>query len=1529
MAQYYQVVSQPDKSQDEPRHQYYANDQQTVQYVLTHEDPQQTFQGQQIMVNNQLMVVDNSIPPVIVDVDPSQIQYQPEYVVQDAQHVIYNEDVDTGQSQGGDMQQRQPVVLNHMQPSSQKILLSLHQSNRPNNQEMTQQTASILNTGHMAAQIRQSLHQGTPQDHQMVQQVYRNAVQANQQQVGVHQRPTLTLNQQQNLLNSQQQIGVGVGVGRAGATALLRLPITVAGGASPMRAVLQQHQQQQQQLQVGGVRIPGAVAMGRGVVRGAVGMLQQTPPPPPPMQRLPTSMVPQQQRQTTPQQQQMMQRAQLQHQQQQQLGQQPQQQATGVASTTGNTLLQSNVDNKVVQLEDGTLVPIAAYKQMMFNQDQSKQQAIAATAASQNPKPPPKRRAPAKPRAPKKTAAQIAAAAAANNDVSPAAANQLQQQQQQTHPAMNANPIYPPPTQSNQPQPQTPPQVPNQSAMNSVTRTINSIASGMIQNANPEDASGVSTLANFVPSAQIQTIIANTLKNDNYSDSIRMLVLLENGEQRLITFTMPREQCTIQEILEQVNVPFRPETKIEMVEMNCNGLNYVVGVGDVKVNMGTQPSCQPPVQPSHPPPPTNPPAPIAAATHQPAHSPLQPPQAVPAPPVPTVSPPPTPELPKLVPGRLAICNHCGYLSEDFNRCSRCKRKFPELVKSMAASDVYKNGGKPPQGVSAAEIASAKLAVTNAAAAIQTSAAAPASKPAAKKKVTKHKIPEPEPVVLLSSDEDDEDEKMKYLYEQVHKNVNCNSMKKEPTSVEITEKSETVGNLTEAVHDPDLEGQSAILECRTVRVGSFRYSPMENFSITAEHITFKAPTIDHPEVWRSVEIDKRTIVKVLVNFNRLLPVIFYYVTPNAARTVREALNMLDEDSEPYFDPLGKEEAFKRITVLPENFTEAMRSAIKLIYSKPTNILEELSSKEANDILVRTCPRDIKKTVEASNCFTEIRQLLIYPPGKGGISINTEDYMCLAQDQFLNDVIIDFYLQHLVLNLPPEEQEKIHVFSTFFYIRLTTKPIKASRRSQPAELDPSLTPAQKRHARVKNWTKKVDLFDKDFVIIPINESCHWFLAIICYPGMIGYHTMDNVPIQKDKLANLVKKNPLLNTATSTGAVTITQIKKEKFDPKKIVCEDGSTSDKDEAEGDDSEFDSLDGEAEPEEPAALPNPKERVPIKQPCILIFDSLAGASRCRVVATLRDYLTCEFKIKRNMDRSFNKDTIKGACPKVPQQTNYTDCGLYLLQYVESFLRNPIKDYHIPINGLKGWFEEMVVTKKREDISNLIRELMVKHGKDPDMLPEILLPTLNGELFSNYEDEPDEEEDEEDEETGEIVPKSKDAVNGTSKNLLNAIESEDCNSTADDSTPDTDSTPPVRIVRKLWPPPPPISNNNSSSESPNPSNSATEDNMGSPSHTPEIGSGISPAAGLVSTQSPSMSSSHSASSLSPGAVTDNNSSTTPLSDLGPITAIVADVLKEKPTTDRETMSYLKSKRIVRHKPNSSETKKFKPSYPTES
>ena len=44
------------------------------------------------------------------------------------------------------------------------------------------------------------------------------------------------------------------------------------------------------------------------------------------------------------------------------------------------------------------------------------------------------------------------------------------------------------------------------------------------------------------------------------------------------------------------------------------------------------------------------------------------------------------------------------------------------------------------------------------------------------------------------------------------------------------------------------------------------------------------------------------------------------------------------------------------------------------------------------------------------------------------------------------------------------------------------------------------AEKRHLRVKNWTRNINIFEKDFIIVPINKNAHWYLAIICYPYLL---------------------------------------------------------------------------------------------------------------------------------------------------------------------------------------------------------------------------------------------------------------------------------------------------------------------------------------------------------------------------------------------------------------------------------------------
>jgi sentrin-specific protease 7 len=75
--------------------------------------------------------------------------------------------------------------------------------------------------------------------------------------------------------------------------------------------------------------------------------------------------------------------------------------------------------------------------------------------------------------------------------------------------------------------------------------------------------------------------------------------------------------------------------------------------------------------------------------------------------------------------------------------------------------------------------------------------------------------------------------------------------------------------------------------------------------------------------------------------------------------------------------------------------------------------------------------------------------------------------------------------------------MHVFSSFFYTRLITE----LGHEHPATLN-----AAQRHGRVKEWTQNVNIFDKDFVLVPINENSHWYLIVICFPGM---HGSDSVP------------------------------------------------------------------------------------------------------------------------------------------------------------------------------------------------------------------------------------------------------------------------------------------------------------------------------------------------------------------------------------------------------------------------------------
>lgn len=107
-------------------------------------------------------------------------------------------------------------------------------------------------------------------------------------------------------------------------------------------------------------------------------------------------------------------------------------------------------------------------------------------------------------------------------------------------------------------------------------------------------------------------------------------------------------------------------------------------------------------------------------------------------------------------------------------------------------------------------------------------------------------------------------------------------------------------------------------------------------------------------------------------------------------------------------------------------------------------------------------------------------------------------------------------------------------------------------------------------------------------------------------------------------------------------------------------------------------------------------------PIITVLDSL-GLSHSKTARNLKDYLIEEGKSKRNMGVEIPAMTAKG----IPRQSNFCDCGLFLLGYVQKFLENPqefvAKILSQEFDEVQDW-QEMNPTEMRNIIREFIREL---------------------------------------------------------------------------------------------------------------------------------------------------------------------------------------------------------------------------------
>ncbi|KAI0403626.1 hypothetical protein F4802DRAFT_279464 [Xylaria palmicola] len=315
----------------------------------------------------------------------------------------------------------------------------------------------------------------------------------------------------------------------------------------------------------------------------------------------------------------------------------------------------------------------------------------------------------------------------------------------------------------------------------------------------------------------------------------------------------------------------------------------------------------------------------------------------------------------------------------------------------------------------------------------------------------------------------------------------------------------------------------------------------------------------------------------------------------------------------------------------------------------------------------------------------RNSLVYPmSGKNRATIDKDDIQRLDEGQFLNDNIIIFYLRYLQKNLEDKNKalaKRVYFQNTFFYDKL--KPVKSGQGIN--------------YDSVKTWTSKVDLFSKDYIIVPINEYNHWYVAIICNapkllcsepPKEAQYNqkgdavTSNGVDISGEAEVPASSQNGVSDDSTSAqhlvspaqGDVT------EKFRQNKagegtcsIPTENGQevyvVSDL------------AKPELEVEHIRTAPSPHARKKSgkkqspglrkydpNQPRIITLDSL-GAPHSPTCSYLRFYLVAELRDKKGIEIPLPGAmgiTAKG----IPEQTNHCDCGLFLLGYIRQFLLDP-------------------------------------------------------------------------------------------------------------------------------------------------------------------------------------------------------------------------------------------------------------------
>ncbi|KFY16925.1 hypothetical protein V492_01020 [Pseudogymnoascus sp. VKM F-4246] len=353
-------------------------------------------------------------------------------------------------------------------------------------------------------------------------------------------------------------------------------------------------------------------------------------------------------------------------------------------------------------------------------------------------------------------------------------------------------------------------------------------------------------------------------------------------------------------------------------------------------------------------------------------------------------------------------------------------------------------------------------------------------------------------------------------------------------------------------------------------------------------------------------------------------------------------------------------------------------------------------------------------------------LVFPfEGKNKAQVDMRDIERLDEGEYLNDNLIAFYLRYLQEKSErerPDVFKRVFYLNTFFYPRLT----KGKGRKN---ID---------YDAVKRWTSKVNIFEYDYIVVPINENNHWYVAIICNVPKLILPPEERVSREEEQVneKEVVDLGDAVDTASP--AQSTPKLKEGSITPEvarkvsRLSIEDRASPEPQpngvkhiDVErinpGTPNHTSTADDDTDRPQKAASSVSKGRkgkrksIPpvrkynIEEPRIITLDSL-GVSHSPTCSNLRDFLIAEAKEKLGIDIILAQNSIGMTAKKIPEQNNHWDCGLFLLGYIEGFLDHPDETIHGIMQGNKDMassFPKMNASDMRISMRELIFRLRME------------------------------------------------------------------------------------------------------------------------------------------------------------------------------------------------------------------------------